>query len=420
MTVELRWGWSPFARRLVILAALALGLGIGLARPALIVLAAAPLAWFALAARRPEPGSVRVQFDHPLRGFEAEGLPIAIRVDLDASVETAWLDFRPAGAFVASERIRPVTASFTDQLSLHASVVASHWGRFPLGQLRVQLWSRRRLRQARLVLDAPGDIAVFPQPAVLEHLPVGSSRFDRVGDHPSGAAGSGVEFHGVRRFVPGDRPRRVNWSVTSRRGELHVNEVRDERAVDVVVAVDVIVDTASGGYSSRDLALRGAAGAARLVLRAHDRVGLVAVGGRLRWLRPALGDRQYYRVVEAMLDVVDWHSFIDPDVEVIPYPALPAGAHVIFFSPLVDDRGVAAVLTLRRRGHPVLVIDTCLGEPAERDAVADLGRRLWRLERAATRNRLADLGITVAPWDGTAELDALITPALRASERAAR
>jgi uncharacterized protein (DUF58 family) len=180
------------------------------------------------------------------------------------------------------------------------------------------------------------------------------------------------------------------------------------------------VDTASGGYSSRDLALRGAAGAARLVLRAHDRVGLVAVGGRLRWLRPALGDRQYYRVVEAMLDVVDWHSFIDPDVEIIPYPALPAGAHVIFFSPLVDDRGVAAVLTLRRRGHPVLVIDTCLGEPAERDAVADLGRRLWRLERAATRNRLADLGITVAPWDGTAELDALITPALRASERAAR
>jgi uncharacterized protein (DUF58 family) len=420
MTVDLTWGWSAFARGLVVVAALALGLGIGLARPALVVLAAAPLAWFALAGRRHEPGSATVRFEHPLRCFEAEQLSVSVRVELDAPVETAWLSFRPAAGFAQPERVRPVTLADTDQLQLEVPVTAPRWGRHRLGAARVHLWSRSRLRQARLVLDVPGDVAVFPQPALLGHLPVGSSRFDRVGDHPSAAAGSGVEFHGVRRFVAGDRPRRVNWPVTSRRGELHVNEVRDERAVDVVVAVDVIVDTAADGRSSRDLALRGAAGATRLVLQAHDRVGLVAVGGRLRWLRPAMGDRQFYRVVEAMLDVVDWHSFVDPDVESIPYPALPAGAHVIFFSPLVDDRGVGAVLTLRRRGHPVLVIDTCVGEPGERDPVADLGRRLWRLERAATRTRYADLGITVAPWDGTAELDALIAPALRASERAAR
>jgi uncharacterized protein (DUF58 family) len=420
MTVELRWGWSAFARHLVIVAGLVLGLGIGLARPALIVLAAAPLAWFALAARRPEPRSASVRFDHPLRCFESEHLSLGIRIDLDAPVETASLAFRPAAGFAAVDRIRPVTLTATGEAELEVAVSAPRWGRFPLGVVSLQLWSRRRLRHARVALDVPGDVAVFPQPALLEHLPVGSSRFDRVGDHPSAAAGSGVEFHGVRRFVAGDRPRRVNWAVTSRRGELHVNEVRDERAVDVVVAVDVIVDTARDRHSSRDLALRGAAGAARLVLRAHDRVGLVAVGGRLRWLRPAMGDRHFYRVVEAMLDVVDWHSFVEPDVGIIPYPALPAGAHVIFFSPLVDDRGVEAVLTLRRRGHPVLVIDTCVGEPGERDPIADLGRRLWRLERAATRTRLADLGITVASWDGTAELDALIAPALRASERAPR
>src|SRR5699024_8634288 len=148
---------------------------------------------------------------------------------------------------------------------------------------------------------------------------------------------SGVEFHGVRRFVPGDRPRRINWPVSTRRGELHVNELRDERAVDVIIAIDVLTDTGSAERGSRDLALRGATGATRVVLRAHDRVGLVAVGGRLRWLRPDLGDRQFYRVAESMLDVVDWQSFVDPDVEMIPYPALPAGAHVIFFSPLVDD-----------------------------------------------------------------------------------
>lgn len=418
MTVELAWGWSDFARRLILVAALALGLGIALARPALIVAAAAPLGWLAIARSSKEPLSATLHLDYPMRCFQQQVVSLTMTAELEDPVESASLSFRPTQNFAAA--IPPTTVIDSDRVELRAQLTAQRWGRHHLGALDLQLRTRHGLRQARVVVEPQAELAVFPEPTALEHLPVGSSRYDRVGDHPSSAAGSGVEFHGVRRFVPGDRPRRINWPVSTRRGELHVNELRDERAVDVIIAIDVLTDTGSAQRGSRDLALRGATGATRVVLSAHDRVGLVAVGGRLRWLRPDLGDRQFYRVAESMLDVVDWQSFVDPDVEMIPYPALPAGAHVIFFSPLVDDRGIDAVLTLRRRGHPVLVVDVCVGEPAERGAIPELGRRLWQMERAATRNRLAELGITVTTWDGTTALDALIAPALRATERAAR
>ena len=80
-------------------------------------------------------------------------------------------------------------------------------------------------------------IDCYPQAAGLEckillsKLPAGSASI------PARMTGEGVEFAGVREFVPGDRQRRINWPATTRRGTLQLNIFAAERAQDVVVIV---------------------------------------------------------------------------------------------------------------------------------------------------------------------------------------
>ena len=140
------------------------------------------------------------------------------------------------------------------------------------------------------------------------------------------------------------------------------------------------------------------------------RVGLLTLvlGGMLRWLGPASGDRQFYRIAEMML-AARYDSFVTPDVGRIPRTALPPGTLVVVFSPLLDPRGFGTLTDLRQRGFPLIVVDTLRDEPpAGTRPDARLALRLWRLERSATHAALRALGIPVLRWGSAAELDSVL------------
>jgi hypothetical protein len=70
---------------------------------------------------------------------------------------------------------------------------------------------------------------------------------------------------------------------------------------------------------------------------------------------------------------------------------------------------------LRRRGFPLIVVDTLRDEPPAdpRSTYERLTLRLWRLDRAATRSALRDLGVPVLRWPGGTELDSVLAPLRR-------
>jgi len=91
--------------------------------------------------------------------------------------------------------------------------------------------------------------------------------------------------------------------------------------------------------------------------------------------------------------------------------ALPPGTLVVVFSPLLDPRGFGAITDLRQRGFPLIVVDTLRDEPPPGTrAQARLALRLWRLDRAATRTSLRNLGIPVLRWPESSELDSVLAP----------
>ena len=160
------------------------------------------------------------------------------------------------------------------------------------------------------------------------------------------------------------------------------------------------------------MSVRGACGLAQALLRTQDRVGVVALGGWLRWLQPDNGERQFYRIVATVMDVLGRESYVDPNVARIPPRSVPSGAQVVLFSPLLDPRALTAIEQLRGRGLRVTVVDVLTAQPVHATEVERLALRWWRLDREAVERALATLGVPLARWDGRPGLETLLTPLL--------
>jgi uncharacterized protein (DUF58 family) len=187
-----------------------------------------------------------------------------------------------------------------------------------------------------------------------------------------------------------------------------------ERSQDVVLLADATSDVGEPGRSALDLALRGAAAAARTYLDARDRVGVITYQwGGANWLAPSLGKRQYYKIIDTMLSSdAGWHR--GTTFNRLPRAALPPGALVIVFSPLLDQRFVESLRDMRERGFTIFVVDLLTADPPIRPRLTDrMARRIWRMEQEAIRFSLRELDVPVVPWDGIQQLDLPLAPYTR-------
>jgi uncharacterized protein (DUF58 family) len=394
---RLDWKISRHARRLSLLALAGLALAVVMKRPEFVAVAAPALVLLGTwRGAKPEVVQVGTRLS-ATRVFEGEQVAVEVFVAGlgDSPLE---LVLHPAdGIKVVSGYDRAATSPAS------LSLAVTRWGRYWPGYVEVVAWDRCRLFEAHCFVPLP-ELDCYPLPAVHRKAVVLGPLASRAGDHPARTPGEGMEFAGVRQYVPGDRQRSINWAATTRRGRLQVNTFAAERSEDVVVVVDATSDVGELGSTTVDHALRGALGVARTYLDARDRVGMVFFGERMRWLAPGMGDRQFFRLLDAVLaGRAGWSS--GNDITRLPRVALPPGAAVIAFSPLLEPRFVETLRDLRQRGFSVIVVDVLDVTPRPtRDRLDRLAERIWRLERQALMFSIRELGITVVPWDGRGEL----------------
>ncbi len=150
------------------------------------------------------------------------------------------------------------------------------------------------------------DVFVFPLAPPQSTAIPRTELLDRLGTHLTRHIGPGVEYADVRRYVPGDQLRTVNWPVSARRGSLHVTERLTDRAADVVVLIDGYPQPPGPATEATDRIVRGAVQVVQSALRSGDRAGIVALGDRHpRWLGADIGRRQFYRILDAVLTAGD-------------------------------------------------------------------------------------------------------------------
>ena len=316
--VQLTWVATAHYRRLATVAMLPLLAAVVLGGPGYLVLAAPMLAALALAARRPGFGvRIRVQLSAD-RCVEGEEITIRVRAEPGG----------PAGSLGARLSLPPALLTAgpvacaqggTGVLDTEWRGTAQRWGRWN-GQIVITATSRGGLFTGTAAVSIP-QITVFPRPPSLAQLVLPADLRTRIGDHVNRRTGEGVEFAGIRPFAAGDRLRRINWPVTSRRGALHVNQLAAERAAEIVTVIDAFTDTGPPGNSTLDRTVRGAAGIARAYTRAGDRVGVITLDAPLRWISPGTGSVQFFHIAESVLDARGTQSYVPPDLTRIPRTA---------------------------------------------------------------------------------------------------
>ncbi|MEU1661238.1 DUF58 domain-containing protein [Streptomyces griseofuscus] len=405
------WRAGERALRLGTLAVVALAAALVTGRPWVLALAAAPLVLLALALPSgPRPESVTAEAEvEPRRCFEGERVTVRIAVACDG--ETGRLD--PGITLGHGVRL--------DRLAVgprHVDLVLTvrRWGRWTLGTVDVDVYDRGGLAR-RTVRVGLGEIAVFPLPGHAGLTPIPVRLPQRLGEHTATQRGEGIEVTGVHPYARGERQRRIHWPATTRRGTLQVHQFAAERTADTVVLLDVLADVVDpvSGASSLDETFRAAAGLVRAYLRAHDRVGVVSVGGTTRWLQPGGGQGYFYRIVESVLDVRKDAAYRTEGIGLLPPPALPQGALVYVITPLTDQRIFDILHQVRGRANPMVVVEIPTGEPALEagDTEGELALRLWRADRDAMRFALVERGIAVVAHRPGESLDLALAPLLR-------
>ena len=394
--VELRWRPSPLTRTLVTCATAALAVAVvggywqlvAFAAPLVGVLVS--IAWQHQVPKvhvYGEPGSHRC--------FESE----ESRLDVWAVAETP--DVAVDLTIEAVDGMRLETVEPAAGRKQTVAVTADTWGRYPIVG-RVKVLARGGLILGTGIADA-ANVFVFPLAPPQSTAIPRTELLDRLGTHLTRHIGPGVEYADVRRYVPGDQLRTVNWPVSARRGSLHVTERLTDRAADVVVLVDGYPQPPGPATEATDRIVRGAVQVVQSALRSGDRAGVVALGDRHpRWLGADIGRRQFYRILDAVLTAGD--GFETTPGTLAPRAAVPPGAIVIAFSTMLDTEFALALIDLRKRGHTVVAVDVLEGAPFEEERDR-LVARMWSLQRSFMYRDMGTIGVDVVSWRGDATLD---------------
>ena len=350
-----------------------------------------------------------------LRALETESVDVGIVLHCIESIGTVdvTLGIPPglepkdrAGAWTTL--VRP-----NQERILEGSLTCAHWGGYRLGDVHLAARDRFGFFVAESTIAADQALRVYPLPLALRSVISARNTHMLVGSEVARTKGEGLEFADIRAFAPGDRTRRINWRLSARRQGIFVNEFHREQNHNVVLLLDTFGDEGSFGGIAIDQTVRAASVLADRFLARRDGVGVIWFGGRLNWLQPESGQRQGYRIAEALIETQIARTYADRMIDVVPARMLPTNALVLVLTPLQDDRMVQAILNLHGRRFDVAVIEID-GNPGSggEDDPFNLASRIWEMEKEALRYRLRHLGISVAVWRPGMDLEYVIQEVL--------
>lgn len=149
-----------------------------------------------------------------------------------------------------------------------------------------------------------------------------SEAHDR-GEQRSTAIGEGLVFSDHRRYVPGDDPRRIDWTVYARSNELYVRQFETERSLAAHVLLDRSESMAFADRATFEFAAKIGLGYAYLFAAEHNDFRFSVFGDAYERIDDDASSHG------ALLTTIDRLNDVEPRGEADPEAALAAYAETI-------------------------------------------------------------------------------------------
>ncbi len=400
----------------------------GLPEAAILVAPWAVLLVLGLANSRPDETTPRVEApnDRVLVGDEVE-----VNVSWTGAAGTAFVNCLPSEGFWppndegdTRRGARAHDVLVHGQSTITCWLQATRWGTHDVGRIEFAVTEPYGLFQREGAAGQSTQVRVHPTPTEIQNLLAPWLMRRVTGVHGSKVAGRGIEYADIRQYSAGDSLRDINWRVSARSPGLWVSQRHPDQATDVILLLDSFVESGHDVHAVVGLAIEAAVALAESHLAVTDRVGLVDLGGLVRWVSPGTGQLQLQHLIDTLLSSGLYAHVAERNLDAILARMLPPRSFVVALTPLLDDRFIDALFVLAGHGHDVGVIECDVAGPDDGESEANetlqLARRFWEADRQVVRDRLAAHGVAVAGWRKGRQLDLTLEELTRRRQRTVR
>jgi uncharacterized protein (DUF58 family) len=292
------------------------------------------------------------------RASEGDRLEVNLKLQAKRRASTFILEERVPARLGSIVKV-PITRLPSGQEVEHTySVRCSRRGVYQVGPLVAVAGDPLGLRQRETVIAEPFELLVHPRVELVSDRPL-TRQFEDPPMRPpvSKPWPSGLEFYGMREYVPGDDLRRIVWRASARTGKIMVREAEQG----ITDKITIILDTDRGSHSrdgeglseSFEAGIRAAASLGVRHLREGYEVKIETNAGPLtRTLRGP--DKQLL-----MLDALARLELAREPLESVIRRLLSNGqrdAHNILITPRLGAQEAARLQLLLKTGVSILVV----------------------------------------------------------------
>lgn len=237
-------------------------------------------------------GTLTARRDTPKRFSNGDSNPVRLHLEstFRVSLRCTVIDELPVQLQRRDFRVQ-VTLPPDAARTVRYTIRPTKRGSYAFGAVNVYASTPLGLVERRIQTGSGEDVPVYPSFLQMRKyaLLAASNRLEDVGVKKVRRLGHTMEFDHIREYVRGDDYRTVNWKATARRGDLMVNEYRDERAQPVYCIINAgrVMKMPFDGMTLLDYSINASLVMADVTIRKQDRAGLITFSNDVGPVVPA-------------------------------------------------------------------------------------------------------------------------------------
>ncbi len=281
-----------------------------------------------------------------------------------------------AHPYAARLRMMGFSAAFSlawyERVTRHYTFLCTARGEYEFGPLEIKSGDIFGLFRRTATVELPGTLLVYPRYVPVEQLGIPARQ--PFGDHKSTQmiVTDPLRLRAVREYAYGDNPRHIHWKATARRGALQTRLFEPSATPQLYVFLnqDTFVHMFEGlDAQTLELTISVAASVANYALEEGWMVGMqintfAVASDRQVKVPPSRDSGQLTRILESLARIKGWSGLPMEELIRAQRYSLPRGATLVVVTGIVTADMLDVLLSLRRAGHPVTLIETVGSERA--------------------------------------------------------